>query len=196
MRRGRFICAEVANTVTGASTGTINLLESTSLKIVKSWLAHSGGLSDFDVQQDFIVCCGYPLRQSGMHAQFVAVFDVKNLSSLPPITFPAGAAYVRMHPRLSTTALVVSQHGQIQFIDLLNANHVATNVRQANITCPLRMVEIAPTGDALALATDHPEHLIQLWGSPRTFKISDVGLPIKREDPVIPATQLDWAVDT
>ena len=198
MRRGRYICAEVLNTITGASTGTINLLESTTLKVVKSWPAHSGGISDFDTQQDFIVCCGYTLKQGSdwMHAHFVSVFDVKNLVSLAPIPFPPGAAFVRMHPLLSTTAIVVSQLGQIQFIDLLNANLAASTIRQANITSFLKMIEIAPAGRTLVLATEQPDYLIQVWGSSRSTGFSDMGIPIERADYPPPPTQLDWSVET
>src|SRR6266566_5295953 len=69
-----------------------------------------------DVQADFVVTCGASLKQQGttyMLDPFVNVFDLKNLTSMSPIGFPPLAAFVRMHPRMVSTSIVVSQHGQI-----------------------------------------------------------------------------------
>lgn len=147
-----------------------------------------------DAQHDFIVTCGYALRQgqSYMLDPLVNVFDLKNMVTLPPIPFPAGAAYVRMHPRMSTTSIVVSQLGQMHIVDLMNVN--TSNVRQANVLTYLNMMEIAPSGEALALAD--AECNIHIWGSPSRIRFADVVHPTEFADPVEPNPTMDWNPET
>ncbi|KAL9483833.1 hypothetical protein ACSS6W_002622 [Trichoderma asperelloides] len=166
MKRGRYICAATRD-------GSVHLLDPITFAIVKTWNAHSALINDMDAQHDFIVTCGYSLRQGQnyMLDPFLNVFDIKKMTSMPPIPFPAGAAYVRMHPRMLTTSIVVSQSGQMHVVDLMNPN--TSNVRQANVLSYLSMFEIAPSGEAMAL-TD-AECYIHLWGSPSKLHFN--GLP-------------------
>lgn len=187
MKRSRYICAATKN-------GAVNILDPNTFNLIKTWNAHSSLINDMDAQHDFIVTCGYSLRQqqSYMLDPLVNVFDLKNMTSLPPLPFPAGAAYVRMHPRMSTTSIVVSQLGQIHVVDLMNVN--TSNVRQANVLTFISMVEIAPSGEAVALAD--AECNVQLWGSPSKIRFSEFSNPVEFADPDDDQTVLDWSVDT
>ncbi|KAM5375702.1 hypothetical protein ACJZ2D_005885 [Fusarium nematophilum] len=187
MRRGRYICAATKN-------GSVNLLDPISFAVVKTWNAHSALINDMDAQHDFVVTCGYSLRQGQnyMLDPFLNVFDIKKMSSMPPIPFPAGAAYVRMHPRMLTTSIVVSQSGQIHVVDLMNPN--TSNVRQANVLTYLSMFEIAPSGEAIAL-TD-AECLIHLWGSPTKLHFVDLPTPIEFATPEEPLPNIEWTPET
>lgn len=187
MKRSRYICA-------ATKTGSVNILDSITFNIVKTWTAHTASINDMDAQHDFIVTCGYSLRpqQGYMLDPLVNVFDLKNLISLPPIPFPAGAAYVRMHPRMSTTSIVVSQFGQMHIVDLMNVN--TSNVRQANALTYLTKLEIAPSGEAIALAD--AECNIHLWGSPSRIRFAELSIPVDFADPLEEPTPLDWSIDT
>ncbi|EEU47284.1 uncharacterized protein NECHADRAFT_91728 [Fusarium vanettenii 77-13-4] len=177
MRRGRYICAATNN-------GSVNLLDPVTFAVVKTWNAHSALINDMDAQHDFVVTCGYSLRQGQnlMLDPFLNVFDIKKMTSMPPIPFPAGAAYVRMHPRMLTTSIVVSQGGQIHVVDLMNPN--TSNVRQANVLSYLSMFEIAPSGESMAL-TD-VECYVHLWGSPTKLHFVDLPTPIDFATPEEP----------
>jgi PAB-dependent poly(A)-specific ribonuclease subunit 2 len=187
MRRGRYICAATEN-------GAVDLLDPVTFALVKTWNAHTAMINDMDAQHDFIVTCGYSLRQGQKYMldPFLNVFNIRTMSSMPAIPFPAGAAYVRMHPRMLTTSIVVSQTGQMHVVDLMNPN--TSNVRQANVMSYLGMFEIAPSGEAIALAD--AECFIHLWGSPT--KIRFVDLPAHIEYPHIeaPVPQLEWSPET
>lgn len=187
MKRGRYICAATNN-------GCIHLLDPISFAVVKTWNAHSALVNDMDAQHDFIVTCGYSRRggQNYMLDPFLNVFDIKKMSSMPPIPFPAGAAYVRMHPRMLTTSIVVSQSGQIHVVDLMNPN--TSNVRQANVLTYLSMFEIAPSGEAMVL-TD-PECHIHLWGSPTKLHFVDLPTPIEFATPEEPLPPIEWTPET
>lgn len=186
MRRSRYICAATA-------TGAVHILDPITFKVVKVWNAHSAGINDMDAQHDFIVTCGFSLRQQGnyMLDPLVNVFDLKNMISMPPLPFPAGAAYVRMHPRMSTTSIVMSHMGQMHVVDLMNPN--TSNVRQANsLYCS--HVEIAPSGEAIALADG--EYNIHLWGSRTKIHFAEFATPVEFADAAEPTPQLDWNPDT
>ncbi|RFU79465.1 pab-dependent polya-specific ribonuclease subunit pan2 [Trichoderma arundinaceum] len=187
MKRGRYICAATRN-------GSVHLLDPISFAVVKTWNAHSALINDMDAQHDFIVTCGYSLRQGQnyMLDPFLNVFDIKKMSSMPPIPFPAGAAYVRMHPRMLTTSIVVSQSGQMHVVDLMNPN--TSNVRQANVLSYLSMFEIAPSGEAMAL-TD-AECFIHLWGSPSKLHFVDLPTPVEFATPEEAIPPLEWTPET
>lgn len=187
MRRSRHICA--------ATTGSnVHVLDPVTFKVSKTWFAHAAAIHDMDAQHDFIVTCGLSPRQQGysMFDPLVKVFDLKNMEAMPPIPFPAGAAYVRMHPSMSTTSIVVSQQGQMHVVDLMNPN--TSNVRQAKSLAYMSMIEIAPSGQAVALADS--ECNIHLWGSPNKIRFAEVATPVEfptHEDPV---PHVDWKDDT
>lgn len=186
MKRSRYICAATKN-------GDVNILDSINFSLIKTWNAHSSLINDMDAQHDFIVTCGYSLRQGQSYLldSFVNVFDLKNMISMNPIPFPAHAAYVRMHPRMSTTSIIVSQLGQIHIVDLMNVN--TSNVRQANVLSYLSMVEIAPSGEAFALAD--AECNVHLWGSPSRIRFAELSNPVEFADPE-EDPQIDWSIDT
>ncbi|KAH9885476.1 PAB-dependent poly(A)-specific ribonuclease subunit PAN2 [Xylariomycetidae sp. FL2044] len=173
MRRSRYICA-------ATPAGAVHIIDSLSFQVVKIWNAHAAAINDMDAQHDFIVTCGISLRQQGnyMPDPFVNVFDLKNMTSMSPIPFPAGAAFVRMHPRMSTTSIVMSQIGQMHVVDLMNPN--TSNVRQANSLSYLNIIEIASSGEAIALADS--EFTIHLWGSPNKIHFAEFPTPVETAD--------------
>ncbi|KAF4469696.1 PAB-dependent poly(A)-specific ribonuclease subunit PAN2 [Fusarium albosuccineum] len=187
MRRGRYIFAATKN-------GFVNLLDPISFAVIKTWNAHTAGINDMDAQHDFVVTCGYTLRhsQTPMIDPYLNVFDIKKMSSMSPIPFPAGAAYVRMHPRMLTTSIVVTQSGQIHLVDLMNPN--TSNVRQVNVYSYLSMFDIAPSGEAIVM-TDG-ECYIHLWGSPTKLHFVDIPTPIEFATPEEPLPSIEWTEET
>ncbi|EOD47422.1 putative pab-dependent poly -specific ribonuclease subunit pan2 protein [Neofusicoccum parvum UCRNP2] len=166
---GQYICA-------ATTTGMVQIIDPLTFKVVKSWQAHKEWINDMDAKSDFLVTCGYSRRQLNnlILDPFAYVYDLKTLLPLPPIPFHVGAAFVRMHPRMSTTSIVSSQSGQLQVVDLMNPN--TANVRQVNLyDTYLTCLEMAPSGEALAL-TDAMSS-VRIWGSPT--KVQSTRLPEK-----------------
>lgn len=183
MKRSRHICA-------AGEGGTVVILDSTTFAVLKTWEANYAIISDMDAQHDFIVLCGISLRAGGqyMNDTMVKVFDLKTLKALPPLPFPAGAAHVRMHPRMSTTSIVTSHTGQMHIVDLMNPN--TSNIKQANSLSSLMMLEIAPSGRALAIVD--AECYIHLWGPSSNMHFAEVSNPIEYPDAVEVQDQVDW----
>lgn len=187
MKRSRYICA--------ATTGSnVHIIDPLTFKVTKMWTAHTATIVDMDAQHDFIVTCGMSLRQQGysMFDPLVNVFDLKNMVSMAPVPFPAGAAYVRMHPRMSTTSIVVSQNGQMHVVDLMNPN--ASNVRQANSLTYINMMDIAPSGESIALADGDCN--IHLWGSPAKIHFTELPNPVEFADADVSTLHLEWDENT
>jgi PAB-dependent poly(A)-specific ribonuclease subunit 2 len=187
MKSSHYICA-------ATNTGSVDMLDPRTFSIVKTWKAHSAGVNDMDARNNFLVTCGWSPRHQGsfMLDPLANVYDLKTMMPLPPIPFHAGAAFVRMHPRMSTTSIVASQTGQLQVVDLMNPN--TANLRQANISSYMMGLELASSGEALAL-TD-VECTIHLWGSPSKIHFAEYSNATEFADVVPPAPAIGWDVDT
>lgn len=182
-RNSRFICAATTH-------GTVDIIDPATFAVLKSWTAHSAFIHDMDVQADFLVTCGATLKQQGavMFDPYVNLFDLKQMTSMAPIPFPPCAAFVRMHPRMVTTAIVASTSGQIHIIDLMSPN--TSSVKQANIVSFLTHIEISPTGEALVLADS--DCYMHLWGSPSGIQFSEYPVMIETETPEEPHKETEW----
>lgn len=108
--------------------------------------------------------------------------------ALPPLGFPAGAAFVRMHPKMSASAIIASQAGQFQIIDI---NNPATlRLYHANVTSYVTAMELAPSGDALALMD--ADGYVQLWGAPEKMRFTELMNPVEwYEDPPRPGVTVN-----
>ncbi|KAL1979457.1 hypothetical protein VTN96DRAFT_5731 [Rasamsonia emersonii] len=186
MRKSRYLCA-------ATDAGSVNALSLSDFKVVKSWKAHGAAVNDMDARNDFLVTCGFSMRHLGSPIvdPLANVYDLKTLTPLPPIPFHAGAAYVRMHPRLHTTSFVASQTGQLQVVDLMNPNTV--NLRQANVNFMLGL-EISPSGEALAI--NDAECSIHLWGSPSKIHFNEMSKETEFADVTPRPQMIDWSPDT
>ncbi|KIV95116.1 hypothetical protein PV10_02805 [Exophiala mesophila] len=173
MRKSRHICA-------ATDDGNVHVLDLHTFEILKSWKAHATAVNDMDAHNDFLVTCGFSVRQLGVPIvdPLANVYDLKHLTSLPPIPFHPGAAYVRLHPKLQTTAFVASQTGQMQVVDLMNPTNIT--LKQANVQFMLGM-EISSSGDA-AVITD-TNGLLYLWGSPTRARFNNISKETEFPDP-------------
>ncbi|KAE9964692.1 hypothetical protein EG327_000795 [Venturia inaequalis] len=187
-----YICA-------ATSSGAIHFIDSNTLKVVKIWQAHNGWISDMDVKTDFVITCGYsPRGNFGPLLDGLAnVFNLKTLTPLPPIPFQAGAAFVCIHPRMSTTCVIASAQGQLQVVDIDNPNAL-TLIKQVQIydNTVLTQLEMAPSGQALAFATSLCQ--IHLFGTPNKIQFNEFGIsePTTFADHPAPFPHLDWSADT
>ena len=185
MKKSRYLCA-------GTDAGLVNALSLNDFRVCKSWKAHGTAVNDMDARNDLLVTCGFSVRHLGAPIvdPLANVYDLKTLTPLPPIPFHAGAAYVRMHPKLHTTSFVASQTGQLQVVDLMNPN--AINLRQANVPFMLG-IDLSPSGEALAI--NDTECTIHLWGSPSKVHFNEMSKEIEFTDVAPRAPPLDWAHD-
>ena len=96
-----------------------------------------------------------------MPEQLVKVWDLRTLRPLMPILVPSGPAFVKAHPLLPNTVVVVTQNGQIQVTDITDPSK--TTYHQIETNGFITSASVAPTGQGL-LFTDS-ENLMHLWSS-------------------------------
>ncbi|KAL8736688.1 MAG: hypothetical protein Q9166_000054 [cf. Caloplaca sp. 2 TL-2023] len=158
MKFCRYVCA-------GTTSGAVHFLDPDTLLSVKTWQAHSAKISDMDAQDSYLVTCGWSTRPYGPPTleSFAKVYDLKKLEQLPPIPFHGGAAFVQMHPKLSTTSIISSMSGQLQVANILDPN--TSNLLQANLGNYMSQshLVLAPSGAAWALADI--DGVIQIWAA-------------------------------
>ena len=181
MKYCRYICA-------ATSTGLVNFLDPETLTVIRSWQAHTASINDMSAQNNYLVTCGWSTRPYGppMLDILAKVFDLRKLEQLPPIPFPGGAAFVQMHPKMSTTSVVASQSGQLQVVDLMNPN--TSNLHQANLSSYMLNLVLAPSGAAWALIDQ--ENTVHIWGSQKKLQFTDYANPTEFADEVVPAPMM------
>lgn len=180
MKFCRYVCA-------GTTSGAVHFLDPDSLHSVKTWQAHSANLSDMDAQDSYLVTCGWSTRPYGQPTleSFAKVYDLKKLEQLPPVPFHGGAAFVQMHPKLSTTSIISSMSGQLQVANILDPN--TSHLLQANLGNYMSQshLVLAPSGAAWALAD--LDGVVQIWASsPSKLRFTESAAPTEFADEVFP----------
>ena len=98
----------------GRQTGTVDLLDPTSNRTIKSFNAHSASISAMDLRDNTLVTVGKSKRFYNLYADpFVNVYDLRTMRQLPPVSFSkgttmgsGGADFVQLHPLLPTVMIV------------------------------------------------------------------------------------------
>ena len=176
MKYSRYICA-------ATNSGAVDFLDPITLHVVKTWQAHTSKINSMDARNDFLITCGWSTRPYGHSPSLdtlAKVFDLKKLEQLAPIAFHAGAAFVQIHPKWSTTSVISSQNGQIHVTDIMNAENV--KLLHVTLTSSLVGLVMSPSGNAWAIADQ--DNIVSLWGSPNNLQFSDTINSIEFADEV------------
>ncbi|KAF2485463.1 ubiquitin carboxyl-terminal hydrolase-domain-containing protein [Neohortaea acidophila] len=183
----QYICA-------ASHDGSIHLLDTKTLSLANSWKAYAGTVNDMDARGDYLLTCGWAQQQyQGLALErLVRVFNLKTQKSVAPVTFSQGAAFVRMHPKLSSTCIVVSQMGAVQSIDVQNPDIPVMRFVQT-FDAQLTGLELMPSGKGFAMADSHCQ--ITLWGSPAKLQFTEFTQPIEMPDAAAPVKNMDWSPD-
>lgn len=176
MKFSRYLCA-------ATSTGSVDFLDPGTLEVVKTWQAHFSKINSMDVKTDYLLTCGWSTKSYGTPQldRIVKVFDLKNLEALAPISFSAGAAFVQIHPRMSTTTLIASQHGQLHLVDFMNPENAA--MLHVQLMSVVTSMMISSSGNVWAIVDQ--DNAIHLWGSPEKLQFTDILNPTEFADEVL-----------
>ena len=186
-RAGQYICG-------AAHDGSVYMLDPKTLAVIQRWQPYAGSVNDMDARGDYLLTCGWATQQyQGLALErLVRVYDLKNQRAAPPVAFPSGAAFVRMHPKLSSTCIVMSQTGVVQSIDVQNPDMPVMRFVQT-YDAQVTGLELMPSGKGFAMTDTHCQ--IALWGSQTKMQFTEYSRPTEFAEPLGPTKHLDWTSD-
>ena len=121
--------------------------------------AHNAAAKEVLACGGVLLSAGYLQRYGNYQLEAVVkAFDAKTFRPLPPVNSFGGVAFMRTHPKMTSTALLLSPMGQLQMIDTGNLTDI--QVRQLNVMSYLTAFDIAPSGSVIAYCdSDNNIHL-------------------------------------
>ncbi|XP_051153059.1 PAN2-PAN3 deadenylation complex catalytic subunit PAN2 isoform X2 [Leptopilina boulardi] len=175
-QHNRLICA-------GNPAGRIDLRDPNTLSIEHTLDTHSGSLSDFDVQGNYLVTCGFSNSLQGMSVdRFLMAYDLRQMRALSPVQTMVFPFLLKFLPSYSSRIAVVSPLGQMQLLDTIYANV------QPSVTCLYQVAtggamilsfDVSPTSQCLSfgdsvgsihlMSTNNPEPQFNTFSRPTEF---------------------------
>ncbi|XP_060823374.1 PAN2-PAN3 deadenylation complex catalytic subunit PAN2 isoform X2 [Bombus pascuorum] len=134
-QHSRLICC-------GNPAGRINFRDPNTLSIEHTFDTHSGSLSDFDVQGNYLVTCGFSNCRQGLTVdRFLMAYDLRQMRALSPVATLVCPLLLKFLPSYSSRLAVVAPSGQMQLLDTIYAN------AQPPVTC---LYQVANSGAILS----------------------------------------------
>jgi PAB-dependent poly(A)-specific ribonuclease subunit 2 len=98
---------------------------------------------------------GHPLPDP-----LIRLYDIRTLRPLPPVSFPAGPGFCRLHPSDSSKLVIASQQGMLQTYDMAQGSD--SNVfSQLDVSSYVTSMALSNYGDYLAFGD--AEGQLHIW---------------------------------
>ncbi|XP_060522024.1 PAN2-PAN3 deadenylation complex catalytic subunit PAN2 [Cylas formicarius] len=175
----RFVCA-------GSPTGKIELRDPNNLKLEHTLDTHTGSLSDFDVQGNLLVTCGFSKSRLGNMAvdRFLMVYDLRMLRAVSPMQTVIDPLYLRFLPSMTSRLAVVSAAGQVQLLDTIALAEPKICLLQVESPGTMIMTfDISSTSQAMAFGDSGGQ--IHLFSSTEEPLFNNYSRPTEFPDPVV-----------
>lgn len=133
----------------GNIDASIDIYEVKSDAIIARFQLNSTTLGDLDLKEQTLVASGLTMRHGTLcQDSWISVYDIRSQRPLSPVAFPEGAAFVRLHPKLPSVALIGSTKGLVHAVDLFSPEDSSLFTIDAQVMTSL---EFSSTGDFLCM---------------------------------------------
>lgn len=174
----RYVCC-------GSPSGSVQLRDPNNLKLEHTIETHTGSLSDFDVQGNLMVTCGFSNRLGSLAVdRFLMVYDLRMLRAVSPMQTVVDPLYLRFMPSITSQLVVVSAAGQAQLLDTIALAEPKICLLQ--VDCPAAMIlsfDVSLTNQAMAFGDSGGQ--IHLFSTTEEPIFNTYSRPTEFPDPVV-----------
>ena len=96
---------------TGSTNGQIYARDPSTLKSMHKFHPHNGSLSDFDINGNYLVSCGFSATRAGNLCvdRFLMIYDLRMMRSLSPVQLLIEPCFLHYLPMCSSVVAVATQ---------------------------------------------------------------------------------------
>ncbi|TIB23248.1 hypothetical protein E3P77_01775 [Wallemia ichthyophaga] len=182
-----------SSVVCGDVSGNVQIRDTRVSKAAMQHITpHKDGLLGIESTGNILLSWGCTTRFGRVVPEpLVKVYDARMMRPLPPVSFPSGPSFVKIHPRLSTSVFISDIQGQFHVTDLSTSTG---SYHMIDIPSYVTSMAVSTSGNHLAFGD--AEGSIHVWtdlesGQPENFNAFE-GIHLDWPSETQPPPRIDW----
>ncbi|TIB98252.1 hypothetical protein E3Q18_02152 [Wallemia mellicola] len=182
-----------SSVVCGDVSGNVQIRDTRVSKAAMQHIQpHKDGLLGIESTGNILLSWGCTTRFGRVVPEpLVKVYDARMMRPLPPVSFPSGPSFVKIHPRVSTSVFISDLQGQFHVTDLSTSTGT---YHMLDISSYVTSMAVSTTGNHLAFGD--ADGSIHIWtdlepGQPENFNAFE-GIQLDWPSEVQTPPRIDW----